>query len=482
MHAARRSPPRAHPGIASPRPRAYPAADWRHALAAPYRPFQLVTLQGAIAGPLTNGTLLVPLLMSLGMSAGAVWLLMLVPSVGVVLQAMLPMLLRHTGGRLRAITVVAFAGSATRGPWFAALVLLRASGILPPDATIAGLVAVLIVAGVLDNVGANGLGVWYGLVLPEADRRRVLPRLTTLGAAVTTGVLWLMTVALGPGSGVPAAIDVLCFVIAGAVSLAGLVGLLRLPDQGRIHPDRLAGPPTGSGATAPSTSSTAFRNLCTSSTLAAVGGGFMPAVALIALGPLGLPASYTVLLAAVSATLSLVGSAAAATVIGGLSASRVMRATHLARMGEVAAIGIAVLVPPLAPALLLSSTAMDALTSAANGIAGSELLYRTAGAALTTQRGRYTALTHGSYTIASLAASTLVAASATAPIFLGLLALAGTLRLAGAATLRVGPGWRDPVPGGALTAAAATALDGQAADAVAAPSVMDTGRPLAALS
>jgi hypothetical protein len=431
--------------------------DWRVVWQTEFRPYQALLLQGAVAGPLLSTTLLLPLVLELGLSPGVAWILFLIPSFGVALQAILPTLLRLVGGRLRTLTIASFAISETRGFWFALVLLGHQGGAIDTHGALAWLAAIMVVTGIVGSVTSNNLSVWYGLVLPDADRRRLLPRVGAVSAGLSTVVLWVLTALLGTASHVGDDAYIAAFLLGGMASLAGLSGLLGLPDPGRVRVR-----PQDAGSTAVDARRISddgrFRNFCISSTISAVGGGFMPAVALIALGPLGLPVGFTVLLAALASTLTLVGSGAAATLIAGLSASRVFRGTQVARLVETALILVAVVVPPAAPLLLVAATMMSALTSAVNGIAGSELLYRVSGDAILANQGRYSALTHGAFSVTSLAASAVIAASATAPVFVVLLGASGALRLIGAAVLTVSPTWRDRaevVPTGPVGAAPA---------------------------
>jgi hypothetical protein len=270
-------------------------------------------------------------------------------------------------------------------------------------------------------------------------------------------MLWVLALAFGASPGTDQLwLYCACFALGGVAGSVGLVAMLRLPDPGRVRARSVSAsaPAPGMTAAAGSSPNAAFRNLSVASTIAAAGGGFMPALALVAVGPLGLAASFTVLLAAIASTVSLGASVVAASLIAGLSASRLLRATHLARVGEISLVGLALAVPAAAPALLVLAAVLEASTSAVNGTASSELVYRVSGADIVRTQGRYTAATHGAYTVTSLLASSLLATGAGTAFFVVLLGASGALRLTGAAILRVSPSWREAPAVGTGDAAA----------------------------
>ena len=164
---------------------------------------------------------------------------------------------------------------------------------------------------------------------------------------------------------------------------------------------------------------------------------------LVALAVVHLPAAFTVTLGALGSSIALGASVVGASIIGQRSASRLLRATHVARFGELVLLVIAVLRPELAVIPLVLAALLEAGTSSINGIASSETLYRLSGPSIVAYQGRFSAATQTAFTVAAFLAATLVTASPAPSTFLLLLCASAAARLAAARLLRVSPSWRE---------------------------------------
>jgi hypothetical protein len=411
------------------------SAGWRTSVQPRFRGWHALALGGAVTGSFAGAALQLPLLLLLGLDPGLAWLVALVPSIGAAAQPLFPWLLALVDGRLRALTIVAFAIAESRSLVVAALVGLHAAGLVPAAVPLVGIAAIGAVSGISGQFAATGQRIWTWVVLTEGDRRLVAPRIGTMGAAAGAGLLWLASAALGAGTATGLWIYAACFAVGGSGSLLGLRGLLVLPRPGSVRsPTRRA---------TPVETSAAFRNLLGSSVLAATGAGLQPAIPLVALAVVHLPAAFTVTLGALGSTIVLLASLAGSSFIAARSASRLLRATHVARFGELILVMLAVQRPEIGPALLVAAALLEAGTSSVNGIASSETLYRLSGPAIVAYQGRFSAVTQTAFTLSAFVAATVVTANPGPFTFLVLLAASAAVRVEAARRLRVSPSWRE---------------------------------------
>src|ERR1035437_4565317 len=161
---------------------------WRAFASAHYRPFQAIAVGQAFTASYSADALFVPLLLRLGAPAALVVVVGAAPVGGAALQALAPQILRRLKGNLRGLTL-ALALSEVRGFILAAIVAGVAAGAvdrLLGIALISLTVAIGQTAGVLS--GSN-ITLWTAVVLPDAERRLVGPRMGALTMALSTALL-----------------------------------------------------------------------------------------------------------------------------------------------------------------------------------------------------------------------------------------------------------------------------------------------------
>ncbi|MGO9179711.1 MAG: hypothetical protein ACLQHS_10685 [Candidatus Limnocylindrales bacterium] len=343
---------------------------WRAFVSAHYRPFQAIAVGQAFTASYASDALFVPLLLRLGAPPALVVLVGAAPVGGAALQALAPQILRRLKGDLRGLTL-SLALAEVRGFVLAAIVAGMAAGDLGQlqgIALISATVAIGQTAGVLS--GSN-ITLWTAVVLPDAERRLVSPRMGALSMALSTVLLLPAGFILDAGT---RAIGLWAyaafFLVGGLASLLTPLAVARLPRPGRV----LVARETAGGAEMPP----ALRRFTNVSVIAYFGQGLLPALSLYALSELGMSAGFAVILSGVAAAGALAGSLVAGSFLFGGSSSRVLRASFLLR--AVAAVCCAAAIPgnPLAPAFLLIGSALFNGAGNAGVLATNERLYRLA--------------------------------------------------------------------------------------------------------
>ena len=343
---------------------------WRAFAAPQYRAFQAIAVGQAFTASYASDALFVPLLLrlgappALGVVAGAA------PGGGAALQALAPQILRRLKGNLRGLTL-GLALAELRGFVLAAIVAGVAGGAVDQllgIALISVTVAVGQTAGVLS--GSN-ITLWTAVVLPDAERRLVGPRMGALTMALSTALLLPAGFALDAGTRAIGLWAYVAFFLAGGVaSILTPAAVARLPRPGRVLVAREA---AGSTEMPP-----AFRRFTDVSSIAYFGQGLIPSQSLYALSVLGMSAGFAVALSGVAAAGALAGSLAVGSFLLGGSSSRVLRASFVIR--AIAAVCCVAAIPadPLAPALLLAGAALFSAGGNAGALATNERLYRLA--------------------------------------------------------------------------------------------------------
>jgi hypothetical protein len=343
---------------------------WRAFASARYRPFQAIAVGQAFTASYASDALFVPLLLWLGAPPALVIVVGSAPVGGAALQAFAPQILRRLKGNLRGLTL-GLALAEVRGFVLAAIVAGVASGTvghLQGIVLISVTVAVGQTAGVL--AGSN-ITLWTAVVLPDAERRLVGPRMGALTMALSTALLLPAGFVLDAGT---QAIGLWAYfgfyMVGGVASALTPLAVAHLPHPGRV----LVARETAAGAEVPPE----FRRFTDVSVIASFGQGLVPSLSLYALSVLGMSAGFAVALSGIAAAGALAGSLAAGSFLFGGSSSRVLRASFLFR--AVAAVCCVAAVPanPLAPASLLVGAALFNGAGNAGALATNERLYRLA--------------------------------------------------------------------------------------------------------
>jgi len=343
---------------------------WRAFVSAHYRPFQAIAVGQAFTASYASDALFVPLLLRLGAPPALVVLVGAAPVGGAALQALAPQILRRLKGDLRGLAL-GLALAEVRGFVLAAVVAGMAAGAigqLEGIALISATVAIGQTAGVLS--GSN-ITLWTAVVLPDAERRLVGPRMGALTMALSTVLLLPAGFILDAGTrAIGLWAYVAFFLVGGLASTLTPLAVARLPRPGRV----LVARETAGGTQVPP----AFRRFTDVSVIASFGQGLLPALSLYALSVLGMSAGFAVALSGVAAAGALAGSLVAGSFLFGGSSSRVLRASFFLR--AVAAVCCAAAIPanPLAPAFLLVGSALFNGAGNAGALATNERLYRLA--------------------------------------------------------------------------------------------------------
>ena len=411
---------------------------WRAFAAARYRPFQAIAAGQAFTASYASDALFVPLLLHLGAPPALVVVVGATPVGGAALQALAPQILRRLKGNLRGLTM-ALAIAETRGFVLAAIVGGVAVGALSDPVGIALIsltVAIGQTAGVLS--GSN-ISLWTAVVLPDAERRLVGPRMGALTMALSTAFLLPAGLVLDAGThafGLGAYVAFLLF--GGITSMMTPLAVARLPRPGRVLVAREA---AGSTEMPP-----AFQRFTNVSAVAGVGQGLIPSLSLYSLSILGMSAGFAVALSGVAAAGALVGSLAAGSFLLGGSSSRVLRASFLVR--TVAAISCVAAVPanPSAPIFLLIGAALFNGGGNAGALATNERLYRLAPPQSRVHcQSRFVGMTSGSVGAGALVcAAALVAAPGAWAVYTALYAGSGISRAIATFRTEVSPSWHSP--------------------------------------
>jgi hypothetical protein len=205
------------------------AATWARFLDRYPRYAAIGALQAVVLAFATDA-LVVAFLLLLGADAAFATLVGILPVAGSAAQALLPGLLRRIGGNIGGLTVALTLAAETRGLWLALAAAGWATGSISTDVAIAVVAGVAIVGGSAGMLAQSTLLAWMNVLLPDAERRIVLPRLMGL-AMGASGVLLVPAglVLNGLAGSTAAAAFALLFAVAGIASVALVVAVRGLP-------------------------------------------------------------------------------------------------------------------------------------------------------------------------------------------------------------------------------------------------------------
>ena len=431
---------------ARPIPKLPAATDWRAFAARPYRPFRLLAIAQGFIGALTGPAITIPLLLALGAHPALATALAVLPAVGTMSQRWLPAMLDKTDGNLRGLVILFATIGEPRGFLLAAVVGLTAVGWLPAGAAI---VLIGVISGLLGAFGATAFSLQqssYQIILPDAERRLIGPRLggITLGIGSVILLPLAFTIdALVDGIGLWAYVAPL--VAAGLAAMVPLVILRRLRSPGRIRVPRQT--PWSSDAQA------RLRRHGNVMTLALLSAGLSPFLSVYAISVLGTGAGFAIALSAISSGTLVLASLYVSTHLRGGSASLLLRRSFLLR-GFALFLGLAAHpANPFAPVVLVIVAILMAAGDTAGQLAASERLFRLAtGPGVLAFQSHFVIRNVGAYTGGVAAASAIMLLggwAAFAILFVG----AGAVRLTAARVTEVTAGAGQPVASGATTPA-----------------------------
>ena len=211
------------------------AADWLRFGAPNFRTFHYLALCQGVVAVLAGFDVVIPFALAIGLPPFLAVLLGVVPLAGGMAQLLMPRLLDRTDGNLRGLTVLFAAISEPRGLYLALLVVLIATGSIGGPAAFVLLFLLTAITSIFSSVASSNLLSWYSAILPEPERRLVVPRMMAVSLAI--GALLLIPMAavldaLAQHIGLYA--YALPFVLAGVLGIAEILVLRRLRHPGRV--------------------------------------------------------------------------------------------------------------------------------------------------------------------------------------------------------------------------------------------------------
>ena len=347
-------------------------ADWRTFSARDYRSFRVLSIAQGFIGYLSGPAIVLPLLLALGAHPALATLLAVLPVLGTVGQRWVPSLLARTDGNMRGIVLLAITVGEPRGLYMAAVVALTALGVLPAWAAVAGIAFLWGVLGALGAIGYGMLQAWYQIVLPDAQRRVVTPRLGGIALGIGSIILlpfaiWIDDLVAGIGL-IAYAIP---FAIAGSAGLVALIGVRRLPRPGRVRVPRASEWREGAHAGR-------LRNHGRLMSMAMLAAGLAPFLSLYAMVVLGTGAGFAIAISAASSATLVLASLFVSSRLAHGSSSRTLRGSFALRAGALF-LGLAAHpANPYAPLVLMAVAVLLAAGDAAGALSANERLVRLA--------------------------------------------------------------------------------------------------------
>jgi hypothetical protein len=334
-------------------------------------------------------------------------------------QLVVPRLLDRTNGNLRALTIFISAIGEPRGLYFAAPVVLAATGIVSPPLALVLLALLIGLTSLTASITNANLLSWHSAVLPDQDRRLVVPRLMAVSLGIGALLLLPMAVLLDSLVGLIGLYAyALPFVVSGLLGLAEIWVLFRLR-----HPGQVIVPPAA--LTAQSEPTPELNRFLRSSGINALGMGITPAFSVFIISVLGMTAGFSMMVGAIG-TLTMVGAAAfyGDRLTRG-SSSRMLRQSFAIRCGAMTSMVLVWPLPFLAPVLVILASMLGSIGFASGQLAANERLFRLiSGPAVIRHHARYLARTSGAMTLGQLFSAAVIAV--TGPVFGAFIGLYGT--------------------------------------------------------
>lgn len=348
-------------------------SDWREFGQRRYRPFRILAVAQGFIGALSGPAIVIPLLLGLGAHPALATLLAVLPVLGTTVQRFVPALLDRTDGNLRGLVILGATIGEPRGLYLAGVVALSAAGILPTWAAIALIGLLMGLLGALGAVSYGLLQSWYQIILPDAERRLVAPRLG--GIALGIGSVVLLPIALTIDrlvAGIGPWAYVVPLSIAGTAGVVAAVMLRLLPSPGRIRVPRHA------AAAFEGPNEHRLRRLANVLNLAGLSAGLAPFLSVYAMTVLETGPGFAIVISAVSSATLVASSLWVSGHLRGGSSSRLLRASMILRGAALFAAVTAHPANPLAPLVLLLVAFLMAAGDAAGQLSANERLFRLA--------------------------------------------------------------------------------------------------------
>ncbi|HUR17247.1 MAG TPA: hypothetical protein VMZ33_08165 [Candidatus Limnocylindrales bacterium] len=411
--------------------------DWRRFGAPGFRVFHYLALCQGVVGVLAGFDVVIPFALAVGVPPFAAVLLGILPLAGGMAQLVMPRLLDRTDGNLRGLTILFATIAEPNGLYFALLAVMVGLGIVHGPLVIVMLATLVGVSSLLRSMVSSNLLTWYSAVLPEQERRLVVPRMFALSLGI--GALLLLPMAMVLDRLVDA-VGVLAyalpFAVSGVLGVAEVFVLRRMRHPGRVivppaatkEPDKSAGADTVRDPGA----RPEFRAFLRVSALNALGMGFAPSMSVFIISILGLSAGFSMTVGAIG-TLTMVGAAAffGARLAHG-SSQTMLRHSFWMRAAAMALPLLALPGTMWAPFLMIGTTMLASAGFAAGQLSSNERLFRLIqGPAVVRHHARYLARTSGAMTVGQTIGAGILAVAMPLgyPAFAILYATSSTLRV-----------------------------------------------------
>lgn len=413
-----------------------PAPGWAR-FVRDHRRYAAIGLAQAAVLAFATDALFVPFLLLLGADPAFVSLLGVLPIVGSAAQGLVPRVLARLDGDIGGLTVALTVAAETRGVWLALVAVGWAAGAVPTSLAITAVAVIGVVGGAFGLLAETTLLGWINVVLPDRDRRLVLPRVMGLATGASAVLLVPSGIALDRLDPSAAGLAFgLLFGIAGVASLPLAVAVhgLPRPKPVHVHQARTAPPPTPE-----------LRRFTLASLWNTVGLGFTPYVAVFVVAVHGLSPGVGVALSGVWSATALVTSMVVGSFLERGSASWVLRVAYLARVVGLVALLAAFPGSPVVLPVLVASVVLNAFGFNATAVAQNEQLFRLAGPGAIAHQGVFVARNAATYAVSGMAGTALIAVAervgfgAWALTFL----LAAGARVVAARLTPVPRGWRS---------------------------------------
>jgi MFS family permease len=379
--------------------------DWRRFGATDFRTFHYLALCQGVVAVLAGFDVVVPFALAIGIPPFLAVLLGVIPLAGGMAQLVMPRLLDRTDGNLRGITIFLAAIAEPRGLYLALLAVLVASGLLVGPLAFLALAALVAVMSVLSSIATSNLLSWYSAILPEQERRLVVPRMLAVSLAI--GALLLLPIA--------AALDALShqigvlayalpFLISGVLGVAEVVVMARLP-----HPGRVVVPPAAMASDPDHQDSPDLRRFLRVSGMNALGMGFAPSMSVFMISILGLTAGYSMMVGAIGTLTQVAAATVAGAQLGRGSSEKMLRQSFWIRATAMALPLFAWPGTVTAPLLMIGTSMLGAIGFSSGSLAANERMFRLVrGPAVVRQHARYLARTSGAMTVGQVIGSAVV--------------------------------------------------------------------------
>ncbi|MEO8625367.1 MAG: hypothetical protein ABI452_01575 [Candidatus Limnocylindrales bacterium] len=419
---------------------------WRRFGDPRFRNYHYLALAQGVVGVLAGFDVVIPWALAMGCPPFAAILLGVLPLAGGMAQLVVPRLLDRTNGNLRGLTILISALGEPRGLYFAAIAMLFAAGLISGPVALVILSVLIGITSVLSSISGANLLAWHSAVLPDQDRRLVVPRL--LAVSLGIGALLLLPMAALLDSLVHvigAYAYALPFVVSGVLSVAEIWVLFRLR-----HPGVVIVPPRALAAESEPTPE--LNQFLRSSMINALGMGVTPALSVLIISVLGMTAGFSMMVGAIGTLTMVVAAAIFGDRLARGSSSRMLRGSFGVRVVAMISPLLVLPLPALAPVFVIASAMLGAIGFAAGTLAANERLYRLIrGPNVIRHHARYLARTSGAMTVGQLAGAGVIGlAGAVLPAFALLYVTSAVIRVVA---------WRSAAEPGVAGASVAASLD-----------------------